>query len=156
MKAKISAAEVSARLASNMLGLVTYLLPGGRQQGAAWHVGGVNGESGKSLSVHLSGTYAGNWCDWNGQEQKGDALDLWCAVKGVSLPQAITEAKGWLGIVEEAPAKSYTRPQDDKPAISADGRAMHWMVDERKLLPEIVNRYRVQGDAERRAIVFPS
>ena len=156
MKAKISAAEVSARLAGNMLGLVTYLLPGGRQQGAAWHVGGVNGESGKSLSVHLSGTYAGNWCDWNGQEQKGDALDLWCAVKGVSLPQAITEAKGWLGIVEEAPAKSYTRPQDDKPALSADGRAMHWMVDERKLLPEIVNRYRVQGDSEKRAIVFPS
>lgn len=156
MKKRITASELSTRLASNMLGVCAVLLPNGKQHGATWAVGGVNGESGKSLVVNLSGQFVGNWRDWNGQEQKGDALDLWAAVKGVSLPTAIAEAKAWLGIVDEPPTKVWTRPEDDKPALSPDGKAMHWFATERKLQPAIVNRYRVQADSQRRAIVFPS
>jgi len=156
MKPKIKAAELSARLSSNILSLCKHLLPNGKQHGQAWHVGGVNGHAGKSLQVNLSGEHVGNWRDWNGQDQKGDALDLWCAVRGVPLPEAIRQAKEWLGIREEESEKVWSKPKDDRPALSADGKAMHWLVTERKLKPEIVNRYRVQGDASCRAIVFPS
>ncbi len=156
MKPKLKAAELSARLAGNILGLCGYLLPNGKQHGAMWSVGGVNGDAGKSLQVNLSGPHAGNWRDWNGQEQKGDALDLWGAVRCVPLPEAIRQAKEWLGIREEPPEKVFSKPKDDRPTLSADGMAMHWLATERKLAPEIVNRYRVQGDAASKAIVFPS
>lgn len=156
MKQRISIQDLSARLSSNMQGLCAHLLPGGKQNGSNWSAGGVGGESGKSLQVKLSGEYAGHWVDWNGQEQKGDALDLWAACRGVSLQQAITEAKQWLGIVEEPTTKTYSKPPDDKPPLSATGKAMHWLSTERKLEAAVVNRYRVQGEAERKAIVFPS
>ena len=153
---KIKAAEISAKLTANMAALCAMLLPNGRQHGGVWEAGGINGHTGKSLQVKLTGEFTGHWRDWNGQEHKGDALDLWAACRDVSLPVAIQQAKQWLGIVEEQPEKTYTLPQDDKAPLTANGKAMHWLATERKLEASIVNRYKIQGDAEKKCIVFPS
>lgn len=154
---RIPVADIAGRLNQQIENLCQYLLPHGRRVGPLWEVGSINGEPGKTLKVKLTGEHQGKWIDWNGQENKGDALDLWAQSRGISMPDAIREAKRWLGINEpEIEEKKYARPVDDKPKVNPDGPAMHWLVTERKLKPEIVNRYRVQGDTQRKAIIFPA
>jgi twinkle protein len=153
---KVSVKDISVKLADRCDEVVRFLLPAGKQHGQLWEAGGTNGHSGKSLKVHLTGAHIGSWCDWADSE-KGDLLDLWSAVKGIPLPDAIREAKDFLGIRDEIiPAKTYSKPEKQHPAIVANGRVMQWMVTERKLEPSIVNRYRISGCAEHQAVVFPS
>ncbi len=157
MSIRLGAEEIGQKLATNLEGLVKMLLPNGSERGGCWEVGSVNGEEGKTLKVHMTGKFRGHWIDWNGQEDKGDALDLWAAVRQVPLPEAMRQAKEWLGIrAPELERRKYTKPEDDKKPLDANGQAMHWLVNERRLEPAIVNRYRVQGDGEKRCIVFPS
>lgn len=154
---RVGIQDVSNRLAASIDSLCRHLLPNGEKAGPFWEVGSINGEQGKTLKVNLCGEHQGNWCDWNGREHKGDPLDLWAQVKGVPLPEALRQAKEWLGIREpQLPEKTYARPIDDKPPLSETGKVMQWLATERKLEAAVVNRYRVQGDKERKAIVFPS
>lgn len=156
MRHRIGITEVSSRLAESIDNLCAYLLPAGKKHGPLYECGSIHGEPGKTLKVKLTGEHRGQWQDWNGCEHKGDPLDLWAQVRSVPLPEALRQAKDWLGIREPVlPDKTYSRPKDDRKALSADGKAMQWLVNERKLKPAIVNRYRVQGDAEKQAIVFP-
>lgn len=156
MRNRIGIDEVAARLADGIENLCLHLLPAGKKHGPMYEVGSIYGEPGKTLKVNLTGQHRGHWCDWNGAEHKGDPLDLWAQVRGVPLPEALRQAKEWLGIREPVlPDKTYSRPQDDRQALSADGRAMDWLVKQRGLLAGIVNRYRVQGDKAANAIVFP-
>lgn len=153
---KITVKEISEKLADRVHEVASMLLPAGKANGNLWECGGVNGHSGKSLKVHLDGSHPGKWRDWSDVEH-GDLLDLWSATKGISLPDAIRDAKAFLGIRDEIiEGRKYATPKAEHPQLSADGKAMHWLVTERKLKPEIVNRYRVRGNIEKRAIAFPS
>ena len=153
---KLSVKEISQRLASDPFRVASMLLPAGRQHGSMFECGGVNGHTGKSLKVYLQGEKAGKWADYADTDH-GDLLDLWAAVRGVALPEAIKQAKEWLGIEDEPLAERvYSRPPKEHPAIAANGAAMTWLVNERKLTPAIVNRYKVKGCPERKAIVFAS
>lgn len=157
MKSRISIAEVSAKLSDQIESVCTLLLPAGKKRGNIIEVGSIHGEEGKTLKVNLSGSFQGHWVDWNGSEHKGDPLDLWAKVRNVQLPEALRQAKEWLGIREpELPKKTWAKPSEEKPALKADGSAMQWLVTKRKLDPELVNRYKVKGDAAKKAIVFPS
>jgi twinkle protein len=97
-----------------------HLLPNGARQGREWEVGNVQGGKGKSCKVCLSGSKAGVWCDFS-NGAKGDLLDLWRAVRGVSLAEALTEAKEFLGIAavpttrQEKAYRRPTRPMATKP-----------------------------------------
>lgn len=156
MRNRIGIQEVASRLADNIENLCAHLLPSGQKRGAVYEVGSIHGEPGKTLKVNLGGQHRGHWVDWNGQEHKGDALDLWAQSKGVGIPDALREAKQWLGIHEPTlPERSWKKPTDDKPALDAAGTAMNWLTGKRKLTPAIVNRYKVQADKTARAIVFP-
>jgi len=156
MRGRIGIQEVATRLADNIENLCMHLLPAGKRHGATYEVGSIFGEPGKTLKVNLGGQHRGHWVDWNGQEHKGDALDLWSQSKGIPLPDALREAKQWLGIHEPAlPDRSWKKPADDRPVLDINGTAMNWLVSKRCLTPAIVNRYRVQGDKAARAIVFP-
>lgn len=150
--------EISQRLADSIESLCTYLFPAGKRAGQYFEVGSVNGEPGKTLKVNLAGDKRGRWIDWNGQDDKGDDLDLWAAARGVALPVALREAKDWLGIKDPIAdqERTWNAPKDDKPEIQAAGRAMQWFTTERKIEPRIVNLFKVQADAEKRAVVFPS
>lgn len=156
MRNRVGIQEVSQRLADNIENLCAHLLPSGAKHGQVYEVGSIHGEPGKTLKVNLGGQYRGHWQDWNGQEHKGDALDLWAQARAIPIPEALRQAKEWLGIHEPVlPDRTYAKPVNDRPELTMDGRAMTWLMQKRGLKPSIVNLYRVQGDAKAEAIVFP-
>lgn len=112
----MNAGELSTRLAAETASICTYLLPGGKKVAGEWKAGSTTGEAGQSLSVRLTGNKAGVWKDFATGEG-GDLLDLWGAVRGVSVSEAMAEAKQFMGIRDAMPvreAKEYKRPAKPK------------------------------------------
>lgn len=108
----MNAAELSQKMAEDAARIAEYLLPAGKKASGEWKVGGVGGEPGSSLSVRLTGSKRGVWKDFN-TGQAGDLIDLWCAVRILSVGQAMAEAKSFLGIRDSMPKKerqAYKRP----------------------------------------------
>lgn len=108
----MNAAELSHRMASEAASIAQYLLPAGKRQSGEWKCGSLDGEEGKSLSVRLSGVKAGVWADFASGDS-GDLIDLWAAVRGLSVSQAMAEAKQFLGVRDSMPereVKAFKRP----------------------------------------------
>lgn len=125
----MNAHELSERMAERAADIASHLLPKGKKSAGEWKAGNVSGESGQSLSVRLTGAKAGVWKDFAG-DAGGDLLDLWMAVRGVSLPEAMTEAKAYLGIrdtMPEKPAKHYTRPAKPTKTVTPVGPVREWL-----------------------------
>lgn len=123
----MNAAEISQRLAAEASSIAAYLLPGGKKAGPEWKAGSVSGEAGGSLSVRLTGVKAGVWKDFASGEG-GDLLDLWAAVRGGSISEALVEAKQYLGVKDtmpERPAKAYTVPA--KPRTAMPSSSLDWL-----------------------------
>ncbi len=123
----MNAAEISQRLASEASSIAAYLLPGGKKAGPEWKAGSVSGEEGGSLSVRLTGVKAGVWKDFASGES-GDLLDLWAAVRGGSISEALAEAKQYLGVKDampERPAKAYSVPA--KPKTAMPSATLEWL-----------------------------
>lgn len=153
MKAK----EIAERLAEDAEGVCRRLLPHGKQQGAEWLVGNTEGEPGQSCKVHLSGAKAGVWRDFAGGKG-GDLLDLWAAVKRLSIADAIVEAKNYLGIVDVQfhPVRGHRneRPETPKAKPVAPGSAVfEWLTNVRKLSREAILAYKLLEFG--RHLVFP-
>lgn len=147
--------EISRLLSSRAQSVAEYLLPRGRKEGQEWRVGSVDGEPGQSLGVHLAGSKAGVWAEFNSGEA-GDLLDLWQQARRVSLSQALSEAREWLGIKRQEPyrepKKEYARPP--KPSCSAPAnRVKDYLQEERNIPAEILARYKI-GEAGDE-IIFP-
>lgn len=157
---QFSVKEISKRLAERAETVCSRLLPGGKREKSEWKVGDLSGNPGKSLSVHLEGPHAGKWRDWASDADKGDLVDLWRSVRGLSASEAIREAKEFLGIAEPVrrhEEKTWTFPEKNGCGpLDPNGKAMHFLIQKRKLNAEIVNRFRVEGDRAKNAIVFPS
>ena len=139
----MNAAELSTQLAERAPSVAEYLLPRGKRQGAEWKAGSVSGEAGQSLSVRLTGAKRGVWCDF-ASAQGGDLLDLWCAVRSLSLAEAITDAKGWLGVRDTMPQrerKAYRKPQRHT-ATHKPGRVAEWL-QSRGIRAETVEAFKV-------------
>ncbi|QTD44563.1 toprim domain-containing protein [Ottowia testudinis] len=139
----MNAKELSAALARDAANIAAFLLPKGRKMGKEWKAGSTGGEPGTSLSVCLAGAKAGVWSDFAKQEG-GDLLDLWMAVHGLTLVEAMAAAKQRLGIrdaMPERPAKTYTRPA--KPACQTPkAGALEWLKS-RGLTEETIAAFKV-------------
>lgn len=156
--------EISELLARQAETVAAYLLPSGKRSGSYWQAGSVAGEAGRSLKVILDGSKAGRWADHAEDSQHGDLLDLWAAVRGLTLADAIQEAKGYLGIrdvrrVQPVKARKMTdaEPQKGVRSINPEGPVYRYLVEERKLAPEVLARFRLaeyHGD-KGPVIVFP-
>ena len=112
----MNAHEIAELLAKDAANVASYLLHGGKKQGAEWKAGSKNGEPGNSLSVRLTGSKAGVWRDF-ATDEGGDLLDLFVAVKGYSISEALTDAKRFLNVVDQMPERKpmvYARPQRPK------------------------------------------
>jgi len=151
----ITAKEIAERLAKNAEGVARMLLPAGKRQGQEWRAGDTSGGTGKSLGVHLSGEKAGVWSDF-ATGQSGDLLDLWAETRGISLGEAIRQAKDFLGIKEpvlDGKQKKVFRipatPSCKKPV----GPVFEYLTRERKLSPEAIAAYRI-GELPGK-VVFP-
>ena len=120
--------ELSQRMAAEAASIAEYLLPSGKRKSQEWKCAGTSGEPGQSLSVRLSGVKAGVWSDF-ATGAKGDILDLWAAVRGLSISQAMAEAKQYLNIRDTMPEreqKAFKRPA--KPQCqAAKAGALDWL-----------------------------
>lgn len=108
----MNANELAKALASRAADVAAHLYPNGKKQSGEWKIGGVDGSAGKSMSIRISGSKAGVWSDFATGES-GDALDLWARARMLSIPQAMAEAKAFLGVRDAMPKKerqTYKRP----------------------------------------------
>lgn len=152
----ITAGEISERLARQTEAVALRLLPNGQREGREWCVGSVHGEEGKSLKVVLSGDKAGLWKDFASGEG-GDLLDLWAAVRGTGIADALREARDYLGIV--APAfmgtarPSFRRP--DRPKVTKPHGKVREYLRGRGLTDETIAAFKVAANDADDEIVFP-
>lgn len=124
----MNAKELSTRMAGQAEAIAQYLLPAGKRKGREWKIGDVAGTEGGSLSVCLTGAKAGVWKDF-AKEEGGDLLDLWMAVRQLTLPEAMKEAQAYLGIRDTMPAnqpvRTFTVPA--KPKTAAPSTVAQWL-----------------------------
>jgi twinkle protein len=147
--------QVKRMLSDRAQSVAEMLLPNGRKEAQEWRAGSTSGEKGQSLGVHLSGVKAGVWQDFSTGEG-GDLLDLWMAVKGGTISEALDAARSWLGVTRPVPYRepqqSYQRPPrpDCKPA---QGRVLDYLTEARNIPGHVITAYKVaaQGDD----IIFP-
>jgi len=153
----MNAKELSQRMAGEAASIAQYLLPGGKRKAGEWAAGSINGEEGKSLSVRLTGAKAGVWADFASGE-KGDLLDLWAAVRGCSIAEAIREAKDYLGVRDSMPErekKTFKRPAKPQCQAAKAGAAL-WL-QSRGLTVETIAAFRIaeQTRGDKTYAVFP-
>ena len=92
----IMAKEIVRNLSQRAEEVARYLLPNGKKIGNEWRVGSIDGESGKSLGVHLTGEKAGIWSDF-ATGDGGDLLNLWVQKRNLTNYEAMKEASSYLG-----------------------------------------------------------
>lgn len=141
------------------------LVPSGKEEGGKWVFGNSGGAAGGSTMLNLQGSFVGKWRDWASDADRGDLLDLWSAVRGIPLAQAIKDAKAYLGVTDPEPLtrKTYTAPPARSfSAPSPQGKLALWFI-ERKITPETLQLFRIEGGkykfkslGEQNSIVFPS
>lgn len=90
-------AELNAALIPNAEALCAQLLPGGKRIGREWLAGSIQGESGKSLKVVLTGAKAGIWKDF-ASDEGGDLLKLIERAKETTPKDAADYAREFLGL----------------------------------------------------------
>jgi twinkle protein len=90
--------ELKRALESRAQEVAEYLLPRGILQANEWCVGSTGGEAGESLKVRVRGSKVGCWSDFAANGESGDLIDLWQAVKHLSLVQALDDIWRWLGV----------------------------------------------------------
>ena len=74
--------DIKRAVAGNAADFAAWLFSAGKRNGSQWHVGDLTGQSGSSLSIDLSGEFAGCFHDWATGE-RGDCLALTSAVRGL-------------------------------------------------------------------------
>lgn len=139
----MNAAELSAKLSSEAASVAAYLLPRGKKSAGEWKVGNTSGEPGQSLSVRVTGTKAGVWRDFSSGEG-GDLLDLWMAARGLSMSEAMREAKQYLGVKDSMPereAKPYKRPQ--KPQCQTPKAGVRAWLNGRGITDKTITEFRI-------------
>lgn len=140
----MNAKELSDRMAQNAARIAEYLLPGGKRASGEWKCGDVCGGPGNSLGVRLTGSKAGVWADF-AAGTSGDLLDLWMAVRGVSLSEAMREAADYLGVRDVAakvPNKVAYKPAHRPACAKARSRVLEWLAG-RGIGQEAIDAYKV-------------
>lgn len=158
----MDAAETSRLLLDRFQEVCMYLLPNGKVKGNHYLVGGITGEAGESLQITLSGSAAGRYKDFQTGEGGATPLWLWKAVKGISYPKAIREAKDWLGVKDEEygikkyKQKTYSKPERGGVRVAEpNSPVMDYLTLERKLDPRVVAEAKISETEDGSAIVFP-
>ena len=152
----MKANDVSKLLAKQADIVCSHLLPKGKVNGYEYEVGNLEGDSGKSLKIHLKGEKAGVWKDY-ADEVSGDLIGLWMKVKNIGLYDAVSEAKKFLGLTETS-ISAHTQKKYNKciikcDAVNKDSPVFEYLMKERLLTGSTINKFKVKS--LRRNIVFP-
>jgi twinkle protein len=117
----------------------------------------VAGEPGKSLKIVLTGEKVGVWSDFEGSVSGGDLLDLWMAIRNLTLYEAMLEAADHARVTldgrESRPKRSYTRPERPRNARKPQGRVMAYL-QARGLSETTLDDFQI-GELEDQWILFP-
>lgn len=144
-------------LAREAESIAQLLVPDGKKSGQEWRAGDIHGGSGKSFAVHLTGARAGVWADFATGE-KGDLLDLWCAVRGVSIADALKQVREHLGLKDQQFTTSRVEYSKPKPIRSlqptVESPVLRWLLRDRQLSDDAIKAYQITIDGE--YVVFPS
>lgn len=150
----IRAADLADRLAAVADSIAAMLLPNGVKHGREWCAGSINGEAGDSLKVCLTGSKAGVWQDF-AIGKGGDLIDLWAQVRGVSIGEAMAQAKDYLGLKDrkvENPKRTYAKPS--KEGVTALlPQHVQWLAEVRKISPETAAKFKLAS--RKGALMFP-
>ena len=68
--------ELKDALKAEALSVCQHLFPNGKKKGKEWIVGSMDGESGRTLQICISGTKAGVWADFNAGSKGNNLLEL--------------------------------------------------------------------------------
>lgn len=150
----MKASDIAKRLAAEVDGVVRELLPNGKRHGREWCVGGISGEHGDSLRVHLGAEKPGVWSDFQTGE-KGDLIGLWMAVRNLTLADACREALEHLGIRDDRPRpapRAWKKPSKDGVSPLSQEHA-GWLESVRKLPPASIAAYKLRSRGDR--LMFP-
>lgn len=151
-----TASSISDLLNRRVADVAKMLVPAGKEETGQWVFGNASGAAGGSAKLHMNGPHVGQWRDWANDTDHGDLIDLWASVRGVSIGQAIRDAKEWLGIRDPAPyrATTYALPKPTQTVpLSPQGRALAWFRKERLITDQTVAAFQVVGDGTH--IIFP-
>lgn len=103
--------DVLQSLTARLESVLGYLYPNGfaDPKGRKFYIGSVDGESGESLSVELSGPKAGLWHDF-ATGDGGDIFDLWKSARGcASFKETLKDAAEYTGAAINTPRKTPAR-----------------------------------------------
>lgn len=157
----MDAKEISQKLAQQADNVAQYLYPNGKKVSGNWRIGGVDGESGQSLSICLTGPQAGQWKDFQSGEG-GDLIDLFAAKNKTGLSEALQHAKSFLGC-KDSKVPLFVAPQISKHALveypkqieALKNESPHksYLIDSRKLSDEVLTRYQIKACGN--SVLFP-
>jgi twinkle protein len=158
----MNADEVKGKLADNAEGVCMMLLPNGKRRASEWHIGGLSGEAGSSMRVHLEAPKAGLWADFNSGEKGSNLLELWKCVKNCSFKDALDEARSYLGVsvenhhikpvvVPRKPSEEITIPNT---MVDFEGRCGAYLHEKRGLPKESIVEYDIRYKADRNELAF--
>lgn len=146
--------EIHSIMISEIMTILSELLPDGVKRGHEYEVGSVGGEPGKSMKIRLEGIKAGVWKDFS-TGQGGDLIDLWCECRSIPFSEALPEIKSFLGIEDESPKlyskKVYKKPE--KPTFkNPESRLYEWF-GKRAISRSTVDLLKIKQNGD--AILFP-
>jgi twinkle protein len=108
------------------------------------------------MKVCIAGDKAGVWKDF-ATDESGDLIDLWAATRGISIADALREARDYLGIAAPAFAGSrqrdYRRPE--RPTVTKPKARVLEYLHGRGLTDETIAAFRVAASPDDDEIVFP-
>lgn len=152
----LKAKDIADRLAGVADSVAPMLLPHGKRSGAEWCVGSIAGEAGESLKVRMTGSKAGVWQDFASGGKGGDLIDLWAQARGLTLGEAIKQAKEYLCLQDtqlQNPRKNYVKPSCEGVQELLPQHAQ-WLLEVRRITPETCERYKLAS--KKGALMFPS
>ena len=123
--------ELKAALCERAEVFCRYLFPNGKRDGHNYVVGSLQGETGKSLSICLTGPKTGIFNDFSTGEGGNNLLELLRASRALDFAAACREVRAWLGLPAipraTAPIKprriAPTKPHESAPYRVSDAEA---------------------------------
>jgi len=160
----MNAHELNQRLCDQIEVVLKHLFPNGKKVRAEFVVGGLAGEAGDSLKIHVGGSKKGFWSDFATGHKSRTLLGLWAEVLGGDYAKACKEARAYLGIADDYGKRFFRESKPAAPekldrkkirSLVPDGAVVKYLTEERRLELGVLAIYKICESASGDAVVFP-
>lgn len=157
--------EINRQLLSRFEDVCRMLLPKGEVKGSHYLVGNIDGDSGQSLQITLSGAAAGRFKDFKSGDGGATPLWLWSKAKKIPFARAVSEAKEYLGVkdddfgIKRSKAKEWQMPvpadRNGTQLAEPNSKVMDYLTIERRLDPIVLANAKIAESKDGEWIVIP-